>query len=511
MVKKTRFCMELVREICRLKWSENRSDRIIGKVLKVSKTTVKKHYERVLGAGIGSWGQLEAVDDDELKRMLFPLKFSSENHRIDFARIGKELKRKNMTLMLLWEEERAKDSQLPGYSHFCKLYRRWKKKQNITMRQVHKAGEKAFVDYAGTTVPIADQTTGELRPAQIFVMALGASHYTYVEATWTQGVRDFLGSHVRAFEFFGGVPGALVPDNLKSGVNLASKYEPELNRSYREMAKYYGTVVIPARVRRPKDKSIVENAVLHVSRWILARMRDMTFFSLESLNGKIKELLVEYNDKKLTGLDDSRKDLFEEIERSQLGKLPSMRFEVASWKKAKAGIDYHVVLEGCRYSVPYRCRESELVVRYTDFDVEIFRQNKRIAVHKRLYKKHSASTIKEHMPSAHKFFADWSPERIIRWAKKAGPDCATLCKKIIDTREHPELAYKSCLGIMGLVKKYSSERVENACGRALAIGGISYKSVKSILEKNLDGVPVEKGGDSPGVKHENIRGGEYYQ
>ena len=340
---------------------------------------------------------------------------------------------------------------------------------------------------------------------------LGASQYTFVEATWTQGTGDFLGSHVRAFEFFGGVPEVLVPDNLKSGVNIASKYEPELNRSYRQMCKHYGTAAVPARVRKPQDKAIVENAVLHVSRWILARMRDMTFFSLAGLNGKIRELLGEYNDRKMTGMDDSRKSLFEGIERPELLPLPPQRFEVASWKKAKANIDYHIELDGCHYSVPHRHRGDELTVRYTDFDVEIFHRNKRVAVHRRLHKKRSFSTVKEHMPSAHRWYSDWSPSRMIRWAGRTGPRCADLCKKMLDSREHPEHAYRSCLGVMKLGEKYSRERLEKACERAMEIGGLSYRSVKSILDKGLDRIPLEEGRDVPEVKHENIRGGEYYQ
>ena len=511
MVKKTRFCMELVREICRLKWSGNKSDRTVGRMLKVSKTTVKTHYTRVIAAGITSWDRLEAVDDDELKKMMFPGKFSPEPFPIDFGRISRELRRKNMTLMLLWEEEKSKGTPLPGYSHFCGLFREWKKKQKITMRQFHKFGEKGFVDYAGTTVPVVDAGTGESRAAQIFVMSLGASQYTFVEATWTQGTGDFLGSHVRAFDFFGGVPEVIVPDNLKSGVNMASKYEPELNRSYRQMCKHYGTAAVPARVRKPRDKAIVENAVLHVSRWILARMRDMTFFSLEGLNGKIKELLREYNDRKLTGMDDSRRSLFEGMERSELLPLPSQRFEIAYWKTVRANIDYHIELEGCYYSVPYKCRGENLTVRYTNFDVEIFRRNKRVAVHKRLYGKRGVSTVKEHMPSAHRWYSEWSPSRIIGWATKTGTHCANLCKKMMDSGEHPEHAYRSCLGVIRLGEKYSRERLEKACERALTIGGFSYRNVKSILEKGLDRIPLEEGGDTPEVRHENIRGGEYYQ
>ena len=503
--------MELVREICRLKWSGNKSDRIVGRILKVSKTTVKTHYTRVIAAGINSWERLEALDDDELKKIIFPWRFSPEKYTIDFGRISKELRRKNMTLMLLWEEEQDKGTLLPGYSQFCGLFREWKKKQKITMRQFHKFGEKGFVDYAGTTVPVVDRGTGESKAAQIFVMSLGASQYTFVEATWTQGTGDFLGSHVRAFEFFGGVPEVLVPDNLKSGVNMASKYEPELNKSYRQMCKYYATAAVPARVRKPQDKAIVENAILHVSRWILAKMRDITFFSLESLNDRIGELLREYNDRKLTGMDDSRRSLFEGMERPELLPLPSQKFEVAYWKNARANIDYHIELEGCYYSVPYKYRGDELTVRYTDFDVEILRRNKRLAVHKRLYKKKSVSTFKEHMPSAHRWYSEWSPTRMIRWAEKRGPHCANLCRKMLESREHPENAYRSCLGVIKLGEKYSAERLEKACERALMIGGFSYRNVKSILEKGLDRIGLDEEMDTPEVRHENIRGGEYYQ
>ena len=459
---------------------------------------------------VNSFEELNSFNDKDLRKIIFPDKFIKEP-LIDFKIIHRELKRKNMTLMLLWEEEVEKKPNLYCYNQFCFHYRNWKKSKKISMRQVHKAGEKGFIDYAGTTVPVIDGKTGEARETQIFLMSLGASHYTYIEASWTQGSRDFLRSHVNAFEFFGGVPAILVPDNLKSAVTMASKYEPEINRSYRELSKHYGTVVIPARVRKPKDKAIVENEVLHISRWILARVRDIKFFSLDELNDKLGDLLTLYNKKNLQGLEDSRKSLFEKLEKSALLPLPSRRFEIALWKKGKANIDYHVELEGSYYSIPYKNRGMELVIRYTESTVEIFHSHRRIAVHNKLYKKGHTSTIKEHMPSWHREYSQWSPSRVLTWAQTMGVSCEEICKKIIESREHPEQGYRSCIGIIHLDKKFSRERLENACRRALDIGGISYKSIKSILDKGLDLQKISPKTNSVQIQHENIRGSNYYK
>ena len=502
--------MELIREVFRLKWLEKKSNRVVGQILKISKSTVATYLTRASLGQITGLEQLDSLNDERLRRIIFPDKLIKEP-TIDFKIIHRELKRKNMTLKLLWEEEVEKNADICNYSNFCRLYRRWKKNQKISMRQVHKAGEKGFIDYAGTTVSVIDSRTGEAREVQIFLISLGASHYTYIEATWTQGSRDFLRSHVNAFEFFGGVPEILVPDNLKSAVTMASKYEPEINRSYRELAKHYGTVVIPARVRKPKDKAIVENEVLHISRWILARIRDIKFFSLDELNDKLRELLVQYNDKKFQGLEDSRKSLFEELEKPALLPLPSRRFEIALWKKAKANIDYHVELEGSYYSIPYKNRGVELVIRYTESTVEIFHSHRRIAVHNKLYKKGHTSTIKEHMPSWHREYSDWSPSRILNLAQTMGGSIQEICKKIIESREHPEQGYRACMGIIRLEKKYSKERLENACRRALDIGGISYKSIKSILDNGLDLQKIFPKTDSVQIQHENIRGSDYYK
>ena len=429
-MKKVRLSMELVREVLRLKWKEKQSNRLIGKMLHISKSTVGNYVAKVEMGKIFTLDELNAISDEDLKKIVFPNKFSKEEKEsLDFSTIHKELKRKHVTLKLLWEEEAEKNPNISKYSNYCRLYSSWKKKQRISMRQVHKAGEKGFIDYAGRTVPVKCGKNGEIEEAEIFLMSLGASHYTYVEGSWTQNSEDFLRSHINAFEYFGGVPSVWVPDNLRSAVSMASKYEPEINRSYRELSKHYGAVVIPARVRKPKDKAIVENEVLHVSRWILAKIRDEEFFSLEELNERLRELLIQYNNKKLQGLNDSRKSLFESLERTALLPLPSRRFEIAHWKKAKSNIDYHVVLEGSYYSIPYKYRGMELLIRYTDFTVEVFHMRKRIAVHKRAIKERSCSTIKEHMPSYHKEYGDWSPSRILNWASSVGSSCGVRCVK----------------------------------------------------------------------------------
>ena len=513
MVKKVRFKMELVREVFRLKWQEKKSNRLIGSILKISKSTVASYLTRAVAKDIDNLDKLNSVGDEELKKIIFPHKFVKEKSSIDFKRIHREFKRKHMTLMLLWEEESDKENKgILSYSHFCRLYRKWRKSQKISMKQTHKAGEKSFIDYAGSTVPVViNIKTGETREAQIFIISLGASRYTYMEATWTQETKNFLQSHINALEFFGGVSEIWVPDNLKTGINKSSKYEPELNKSYYELAKHYGAVIIPARVRKPKDKAIVENAVLHTSHWILAKIRDMKFFSLESLNDKLQELLVLYNNKNMQGLDDSRKSLFEKVERSALKPLPSQRFEIAVWKNARANIDYHVELDGSYYSVPYKLRGEILTIRHTDVNVEILHQNKRVALHTKLFKKRMASTNKDHMPAGHRECADWTPSRILSWAKKTGPFCWDVCKKIMATREHPELGFRSCMGIIRLGKRFSNERLENACRRSLSIGGLSYQSIKSILEKGLDKIPLRQEEESKDIKHENIRGNTYYQ
>lgn len=510
MAKQRRFVVDQVREVLRLKLELEKSNREIGRIIGISKSTVATYYSRATAWGLTSYEQVKELSDEKLKSMIYSIRSDHKEIPIDFNYFHQESKKKHVTLQLLWEEEFAKNPNFYSYSHFCSLYKLWRKDIDLSMRQTYKAGEKLFIDYAGTTISITNRKTGEITEAQLFVATLGASNYTYAEATWTQQVNDFVSSNVNSFEYFGGVPEILVPDNLKSGVHKADRYEPVINTTYREMAKHYGCVVIPARARKPKDKAKVEGAVLIASRWILAALRNRIFFSVEEANEAIWELLEKYNNKKFQKLDGTRQSVFNEIEKDELKRLPNTRFVIAEWKRAKANIDYHIELGKSYYSVPYQMRGKRFDIRYTDMTVEIFYQGKRITSHQRLNKKGVHSTHPEHMPKCHKEHLEWTPSRIINWARSIGSCTALLVKKIMEQREHAEQGFRSCLGIIRLEKKYSKERLEAACQRALKFGGTSVKSIRSILEKNLDKQKVLPLEDLT-IDHKNIRGSDYYQ
>jgi transposase len=417
-----------------------------------------------------------------------------------------------VTLMLLWDEYKAQYPDGYQYSYFADLYRDYAKKLDISMRQVHRAGEKLFIDYCGQTVPVIDTSTGEVHDCQVFVAVLGASNYAYAEATFTQGLEDWANSHVRTFEFLGGVPEILIPDNLLSGITKPCRYEPGVNRTYQELAVHYGTVVIPARVRKPKDKAKVEAGVQIVQRWILAALRNRTFFSLAELNAAIRELLIKLNNRPFKKLPGSRRSWFLEVDLPALKPLPAVPFEYAQWLIHKRpGIDYHIEVYDNYYSVPYQLRTEYFDMRITESTVEAFLRGKRLASHIRTYGKGKYITFPEHMPKAHRDFAEWTPERLIRWAGETGTATAELVAAILSKQQHPQQGFRSGLGIISLAKQFGKDRVEAACRRALAIGAVSFKSVKSILETGLDKKPLpERKTSSQIVMHYNIRGSEYY-
>jgi transposase len=413
--------------------------------------------------------------------------------------------------MLLWEEYYAEHPNGYRYSQFCELYRRWSRKLKVSMRQIHKAGEKLFVDYAGHTLPIVNRYTGEISEAQVFVAVMGASNYTFAEATLSQNLSDWLGSHVRAFEFLGGVPEMVVPDNLKSAVSKPCRYDPELNPSYQDLAEHYGTAVIPARVRKPKDKSKAELGVQVVERWILARLRNQTFFSLAEANAAIRELLEDLNTRSFKKLPGCRKEAFESLDKPALKALPTQAYTFAQWKKVRAGIDYHIEVEGHYYSVPYQLRGKQLDARITDETVECFLQRNRIASHRRSFEKGRHTTVNSHMPKGHQEYAEWTPERLIRWAGKNGSQTAAMTEVILSSRQHAQQAFRSAMGLISLAKMYTPQRLEAACELALEGGATSYKSVKSILASGLDQQPRQQSlPDIQPIAHANIRGGHYY-
>jgi transposase len=508
-----RLTMRKIREVFRLKFDCDISNRQIAKSCKIARSTVAEYLFRFQQAAL-SWPLPQNLDDNQLEQLLYPQLPALPAHKRpvpDWSYIHQQLRQKSVTLMLLWQEYKEIHPHGYQYSQFCHRYRQWAAKIDPVMRQEYRAGEKMFVDYAGQTVPVYDLHTNQMRQAQIFVAVLGASNYTYAEATWTQSLADWIGSHGRAFAFFGGVAKLVVPDNLKSGVSKACFYEPDINPSYLDMANHYGTAVIPARVRKPKDKAKVEVAVQVVERWILARLRNRQFFSLHQLNQAIAELLENLNNKAFQKLPGSRKSAFESLDRPALNPLPSQAYQFAEWKKATVNVDYHIEVERHYYSVPHALIKKKLDVRITNNTVECFYKNKRVASHIRSHLKGRHSTIKDHMPKAHQKWAQWTPDRFIRWAGKIGPHTQKLIENVLNARTHPQQGFRSCLGILRLAKSYGDDRLEAACRRAVAIGGTSYRSVESILKHNLDQKPLpDQSAKSSPIEHNNIRGARYY-
>lgn len=504
--------MRNIREVLRKKIVVGLSNRSIAKSCSIARSSVSKYLERAQEAGL-TWPKIEEMSDEDLELIVDHKKAAKEAHTMpDWSYIHKELKKKSVTLHLLWEEYKSENANGYQYSQFCQLYQNWRLVLDLPMHQEHKAGEKMFVDYCGQTMPVTDKQSGEIHQVEIFVAVLGASNYAYAEAFWSQSLPEWITAHVHAFQFFGGVPDQVIPDNLKSGVIAAHKYEPEINRTYEDLARHYGCAIIPARVRKPKDKPKVEKGVQDVERRILAVLRNRVFFSIVELNEAIAKLLIEHNEHPFQKIPGSRWSLFQEIEKRTLKPLPQQAYEYAEWKKVRVNIDYHVDVEGCYYSVPYQLVTQTLDVRYTLSTIECFHKNKRVSSHLRLNRRGQYSTITEHMPKRHQDYAKWTPERLVQWAQKTGPETMLVVEKILTSRPHPQQGFRACLGIMRLGKEYGPERLEAACRRALEIGAVGFKHIDSILKHNLDRQSTpEKILERQPLDHDNIRGPDYYR
>lgn len=503
--------MRRIREILRLKHEQGLRHRAIARACGVGVGTVSEYVGRAQRAGL-SWPLPLELDDAALEARLFASpEPGRERVAPDCGWIHQELKLAGVTLHLLWEEYRQVHTQGYGYSQFCELYRRWARKLKPSMRQQHRAGEKTFIDFSGKRPHLTDRRTGEEIPVELFVAALGASCYTYAEATPSQKLHDWISAHSRMLEYFGGATELWVPDQLKSGVTQPCRYEPGVNRSYQELAAHHGAVVVPARPGKAKDKAKVESMVLVAQRWILARLRHRRFFELSELNAAIGELLDDLNGRPLQKLGISRRELWERLDRSALRPLPEARFELAQWKLVRVNIDYHVEVERHFYSVPYQLVGEELEARYTAAVVEIYYQGRRLESHVRRYD-HQPSTKAEHMPSSHRAHAEWTPSRLIHWAEKTGPATGRLVAGILKSRPHPEQGYRACLGLMRLGRSYGAERLEAACARAEQLRSYSYRTVKNILGSAQDRLPFEAETPEPAPtpEHGNIRGARYY-
>jgi transposase len=509
-----RLSMRKIREVLRLRYDLKLSSRQIAISCKTARSTVSDYLSRARNAGL-CFPLPPELDDTALERLLYvsaaQQAVPGKNQMPPMEYLHSELRRKGVTLQLLWYEYKQNNPEGYQYSRFCELYRRWAGKLDLSLRQEHRAGEKLFVDYAGDTIPVVNPQTGEIAEAQLFVAVLGASNYTFVEASHSQELPFWIDSHIHAFEYFDGVPEILVPDNLKSGVHKACRYEPDINPTYLDMAQHYVTSIIPARAAKPKDKAKAEAGVGLAKRWILAALRNRTFFSLGELNQAIREKLTLLNNRKFQKLDSSRAELFKTIEKPALKPLPPHPYEFARWKKSMVNIDYHIEVDRHYYSVPYQLVRKQVEVRFTATIVEILFKNRRVASHKRSYRRGGFTTLNEHRPKSHQKHLEWTPSRIIEWAGQNGPHTRELVARIIESKPHPEQGYRSSLGVIRLAKKYSPERLEAACQRALNIKAYSYKSVNSILQNGLDQKALPFDEPQPvQISHPNIRGSGYY-
>ncbi len=506
-----RLPMRKIREALRLR-ADGFSGRQMAQSLSLGRATISDYFRRADSAGL-RWPLPDDLSDGDLERLLFPRSAGDVRGSYpqpDWAHVHRELRRKGVTLALLWEEYRAIHPDGYGYSRFCELYTQWEGQLSPVMRQRHPAGERLFVDYVGATIDVVCPKTGEVRSAQLFVAALGASNYTYVEASWSQKLPDWISSHVRAFTFFGGVPAQVVSDNLKAGVTKACFYDPAINRTYADMAAHYDTAIVPARPRKPKDKAKVEAAVLLAERWIVARLRNRRFFGLDELNAAIRPLLDQLNSKVTRHLGASRRDLFNGLDKPALKPLPIEPYVYAEWKQCRAGLDYHIDVGRHYYSVPYQLLKQKLWVRITARTVEAYFKGQRVASHARTSGNRQHSTCREHMPPNHRFRADWTPERIRRQAARIGPNAEAFVEVVMRERKHPEQGFRTCLGVIRLAETFGRDRLEAACARALEINARSYSSLHSILKNGLDRKPRTRATDEPAITHPNIRGAEYF-
>lgn len=500
--------MRKIKDVLRLKLDARLSHQQIATALDISKGVVTKYVGLAAAAGV-DWQEVQGLDEAVLERRLLAGPERPREHvQPDYGRLHQELRRKGMTLMLLWEEHRADyaDRQTYGYSQFCENYRRFARQLKRSMRQVHRAGEKLFIDYAGPTIGLTDGSR-----AHIFVAAMGASSYTFACATPRETMVDWLESTMRALHFYGGVPQLIVPDNPKALISQADRYQPRSNDTVLDFARHYGTSILPARPYHPQDKAKAESAVQIVERWIMARLRHQQFDSVHEVNLAMAPLLKQLNDKPFQKLPGSRASAFAELDAPALLPLPLQRYEIAHFKTVKAHIDYHVEVERHRYSVPHALVGQVLEARVTTAVVEIMHRGQRVASHTRNSRQGGFTTIAAHMPAAHRAHLEWTPQRLIHWGQSIGPATAEAVTRLMAENRHPEHGYRACLGLLSLAKRYGKPRLEAGCALALQIGACQYRHVRDILTNNRDQSAPATAGDWVSPDHVHVRGPDYYQ
>lgn len=505
-----RLTMRKLKETLRLKFEKGLKHRQIAAACRISAGTVSDIFSRFRASGL-KWN--EGLTDEQLTEALYPkVNVGEQRPEPDWSYVHRELRRKDlhMTRALLWEEYKRAEAKGYGYSMFCDLYGKWLEKVEPVMRQVHKFGEKCFVDFAGDTVPI--YVDGQVRQAQLFVGVLGGSNYTYCDLSWSQSMPDWIELHNRMLGHFGGCPEIIVPDNLKSGVTKACHYEPSVNLTYEEFAKHNGVAVVPTRARKPKDKAKVENAVLHVERQVLARLRNRTFYSLQEAKEAVFQEMATLNNKPFQKLPESRQAMFEKYERPVLRPLPKRPFEFGEWKARTVGVDYHLEFEGSHYSVPFELCKERVEIRVTSRVLEVLHGGVRVALHERAKEAGQTFTKSEHMPPNHRFYHDFNVDDAREKLERPGPYSRYFLEALLNRELHDEQRKRLCQGLLKSLRAYSHERYESACQRGLRTGAISCDSIASILKLGLDRAELDSVKNVvPIGHHENVRGSDYYR
>jgi transposase len=514
-VPERRLPMRKIKKILQLHHEAGLSERQIADICLIGKGSVRRYLERAAAAKLG-WPLPEDMDETQLEQLLFPppvqpVSTEPGKPRPDFAAIHRELKSdRHVTLQLLWEEYKEQTPGGVNYSWFCEQYQQWAGHLDVVMRQEHRAGDKTFVDHAGDTMTVIDPDTGKPKTAYLFVAVLGASNYTYAEATWTRGLSDWIASHSRALAFFGGTTRLIVPDQWRAGVSKPCYWDPELNRTYQEWAEHNGVAVVPARPRRPRDKAKVEQGVLLAERWIIAALRKRRFFQLPELNQAIRELLDKLNRRPFRKLPGTRLEMFEQLDRPVLKPLPASPYVLAEWRKQQAGLDYHVEFDGHHYSVPFQLARRTVEIRATASTVEVLFRGNRVASHARSHQKPGSTTVDSHKPKAHQRLG-WTPAEAIEWAETIGPLTRSFVQAVLADRPHPEAGFRAVKGLRPLAAQYGAARLEAACGRALHFQLLRLANIRSILASGLDQQPLaQPAPPALAIVHDNIRGPAYY-
>lgn len=502
-----RMNMRMIKDIIRLKYQDNLAHERIAAALSISKGVVAKYLALAGAAGLRSWADAADLDEVALEHRLLGREGSRRIVAPDFAAVHLELRRKGVTLTLLWQEYRAAHAgcRTWGYTQFCEHYKRFAKSLKRSMRQQHRAGEKMFADFAGPTLALADGSR-----AQVFVAALGASSYTFACASADQSMRSWLGAMVRALNFFGGTPELIVPDNPRALVAQACRYEPRVNDTVLDFCRHYGCSMLPARPYTPQDKAKVEVAVQVTERWIMARLRHVRLRDLAHADAAIAQLLPMLNDRPMQRLGVSRAQLFAQLDAPALRPLPRSAWQWATFKTVRVHIDYHVEIEAHRYSVPHALVGMELDARITDAVVELLQRGRRVACHARSRRRGGFTTLDEHMPAAHRAHRQWTPERLVHWGAQVGPRTGEFVAALLERFKHPEHGYRSCLGLLGLAKRHGNQRLEAACALALSLGAVQYRHVRDILASGRDRAAPPAHTDWVSPAHANVRGPGYY-